>query len=102
MYGLKTASDGTLQTTLGKKLHKSIKVRALDIKDEPMLLGTGFKELTFAIVPNNISLYIDEIKEDKRLTITDKCSIECLSIAIFVQCDDSINDDEMFEIWLWK
>lgn len=100
--GLKTSKDGTLQTTLGKKLVKSVKFKAADIKAKPVSLQGGYKEITFALVPDNISLFIDIVDEDHRLTIEDKCSIEALAASSFVQVAEEVDDDKVFEIWLWN
>ena len=102
MYGIKTAKDGTLQATLGKTLKKSVKFKAVDLKSKPVLLGGNFKEITFAIVPSNISMYIYSLQEDNRLTIDGKCSIEASFINAYIQVDNSVNDEEIFELWLWN
>lgn len=99
--GIKSSKDGTLKTTLGKKLIKSLKLKAADLKAEPILLSGHVKEVTFANVPDTISLYIDTIDEDHRLTIEDKCSIEALISASFIQVKETVNDNDIFEIWLW-
>lgn len=99
--GFKTSTDGTLLTTLGKKLIKSVKIKAVDIR-KPFLLSGQCKEVTFAIVPNTISFYVNDKKEDARLTIDDKCSIEAIINAAWIQAPASTPDDDEFEIWLWK
>lgn len=99
---LKTANDGTLQATLGKKLKKSVKLSGSELKGVPILLGGPFKEITFAIVPSTISLYIGSKKEENRLTIKDICSIEAIMINAFVSVDESVADTDVFEIWLWE
>ena len=66
------------------------------------LLGGNFKEITFAIVPSNISMYIYSLQEDNRLTIDGKCSIEASFINAYIQVDNSVNDEEIFELWLWN
>lgn len=100
--GLKSSKDGTLKATLGKKLVKSLKLKASELKTKPVLLAGSIKEITFASVPENISLYIDSLDEDHRLTIEDKCSIEALIGACFVQVSESVNDEVVYEIWLWS
>lgn len=99
---LKTTKDGTLQATLGKKLYKSLKIQASSLKSEPYFLGTDFKEITFAIVPSAISLYIDGITEDHRLTLQGEASIEAQIPNAYIKVDASTIDTDMFEIWLWK
>ena len=101
LNALKTSNDGTLQATLGKRLVKSIKLKASEIR-EPLSLGGAYKEITFAVVPDEISIYIDIVDEDHRLTIEDKCSIEATTYASFVQAAATVEDDKIFEIWLWN
>lgn len=100
--GLKSSKDGTLKATLGKKLIKSLKFKASDLKARPLLLSGSIKEITFASVPDVISLYIDKIDEDHRLTIEDKCSIEALIAASFIQVSETVDDNKVFEIWIWN
>lgn len=98
---LTTAKDGTLLTTLGKVLIKSIKMKASELRD-PFLLCGQCKEITFAKVPSDISLYINELKENFRLSIEDKCSIEARINVSWIQVDVNVSDDAEFEIWIWS
>ena len=99
--GFKTSSDGTLLTTIGKKLVKSIKVKAVDMRT-PLFLPGPLKEVTFAIIPSVIFFYANKKEEDYKLTIDNKCSIEATINASWIQAPMTTPDNTEFEVWLWN
>lgn len=99
--GLKTMHDGTLNATLGKKLVKSIKFLSQDART-PLMISGKCKEISFAVMPDQLSIFIDKIDEDHRLTIEDKSSVEANVNTIWVQVDSNIPDDNAYEIWIWN
>lgn len=99
--GIKSSNDGTLMTTLGKKLVKVERLVASDLR-EPFSLGGKYKEITFAIVPDDIFLFIDKKDDEHKLTIEDKSSIEAQIAAAFIQAPSRVADNAIYEIWLWN
>lgn len=99
--GLKSSNDGTLMATLGKKLVKVERLLASNLR-EPYSLGGKYKEVSFAIVPDTIHLFIDKKDDEHRLTIEGITSIEAQIAAAFIQAPSEVADDAEYEIWLWN
>lgn len=98
---IKATDDGTINATLGKKLDKVVTLTGLELNAGPKFLGSEYKEITFNIVPSKLYLYIDHIEPHKKLTITDKMSMEADMFAVWAQTEGAV-DTDTFEIWLWK
>ena len=99
-FGLNTTNDGVLKATLGKNLIKSIRVKSQDIR-EPILISKNVKEISFAITPSPIHLFIDKLTDDARLTIVGTTSIEADITLAYISAPIETLDNTEFEIWIW-
>ena len=94
-----SAKDGRIKATLGKKLIKTMTLKAEDIQ-EPTHVVKKCKEITI-IANDPFYLYIDKKDIDHRLTIPGSIAIEAEISAAWIQATSGTEESASVELWLW-
>jgi hypothetical protein len=90
--------DGTMVSTIGKKLDRVLKLDLSLVRDKEYY-NIPCKEITIAQLDTPINLYLDDPVPEKAMTIKGPIGIEAKIDCFFISNNGA---GGLAEIWLWR